>query len=1019
MKHLLPAVIAILAVMFSVELSAQQKGTVSCIVKDATGEIPGAVVRIKGSDNGTITDMDGKAVISGVDSPVVLVVSLLGYQTEEVEVAPGSTVTVEMKEDSQFLDEIVVIGYGTAKRKDYTGSVASVKLEDSPIALAVNSNALESIKGNVAGLDIGATNSAGGQPSMQIRGQKSISGSTAPLIVLDGLIFMGGLNDINPADIASIDVLKDASSAAAYGSRSANGVIVITTKKGTSKKPVISFNASCAVSTWSNKPDMKQGQEYVDAIMAANGMSDLSWMTPQEYYNYQNGISTDWLAYSTRVGVKQDYQVGIAGAADRINYYLSTSWSDNKGIVKGDDFNRVNILAKLSTDITKWLNIGIDASYTRQDYSGVAANLITAYYLSPYGTPYRYGTKELEKYPVTQSDGFQNPLWQSDESLLQDTDVRNNFRLQATSLIKCPWVEGLTARVNFSLTNTTQKTSQFRKEGFYVKEGAYDDPSRYSSATLTNLLASASGSRSNGVTTSILFDAILNYSRTFGKHSVDGTLVATRDHSVYDVESYSGSNFLLNGNTTLGINGLSKASTYKIGQNGSETSNIGYLARAMYSYGERYSFTASYRRDGASVFGSNKKWGNFWSVGAAWTPSKEAFWGDNLKRILTDLKVKASYGINGNQALGAFGTLSRVTNGPDGGIRLEYDGSDISYGLAISTLGNDDLGWESTTAFNTGFETSWFNGRIEFNVDYYYSQTKDQIFTRQIPVMTGFSSIKSTMGQVDNFGLESSIRSINFNNGDFVWTTGLTFWLNRNKLVHLYGEDLDGDGREDDDISNNLFIGKGLGAIFGYVQDGIVQVDDHDYIGVYSGVPGTPKYVDMKEDGTINSDDRVILGYGSPNFRLNLSNTFTYKEWELYFMLAGTFGGDQRYLRPNTAAYRLMTSGYATANKIDIPWWTPENRSNTYPAPGYVSDGRYLALQDRSFVRLQDITLSYSLKRSLIERMKISSLKFFISGKNLFTITRWVGDDPETGSSVLSSTLPVSRSVTAGASFSF
>jgi len=1019
MKHLLPAVIAALAILFSVELSAQQKGSVSCIVKDEAGGIPGAVVRVKGSENGTITDMDGKAVISGVNAPVVLVVSLLGYQTEEVSATPGTTVTVEMKEDSQFLDEIVVIGYGTAKRKDYTGSVSSVKLEDSPVALAVNSNALESIKGNVAGLDIGATNSAGGQPSMQIRGQKSISGSTTPLIVLDGLIFMGGINDINPADIASIDVLKDASSAAAYGSRSANGVIVITTKKGMSKKPVITFNASCAVSTWSNKPDMKQGQEYVDAIMAANGMSDLNWMTPQEYYNYQNGLSTDWLAFSTRVGVKQDYQVGIAGAADRINYYLSTSWSDNKGIVKGDDFSRINLLAKINTDITKWLNIGIDASYTRQDYSGVEANMITAYYLSPYGTPYRYGTTELEKYPVTESDGFQNPLWRTDESVIQDTDKRDNFRLQATTLIKCPWVEGLTARFNFSLTSTTKKTSQFKNEGYYVAYGAYDDASRYGTDALTNLLVSANGSRSNGVTTSLLFDAILNYSRTFGKHSVDGTLVATRDHSVYDVETFSGTNFLNNGNTTLGINGLSKATTYTISQDGAETANIGYLARAMYSYDERYSFTASYRRDGASVFGSNNKWGNFWSVGAAWTPSKEAFWSADLKNILTDLKVKASYGVNGNQAIASFGTLTRVKNGANGAIRLEYDGSDISYGLEITSLGNDDLGWEATTAFNTGFESSWFKGRLDANVDFYYSQTKDQIFTRQIPVMTGFESIKSTMGQVDNYGLEASLRSINFNTGDFIWSSGLTFWINRNKLIHLYGQDLDGDGREDDDIANSLFIGKSLGAIYGYVQDGIVQVDDHDYIGVYGGIPGTPKYVDMNEDGVINSDDRVILGYSSPNFRMNLSNTFTYKEWELYFMIAGTFGGNNRYLRPNTAAFRLQTTGYTTANKIDIPWWTPENRSNIYPAPDYKVDGRYLALQDRTFVRLQDITLSYSLKRSLVEKMNISSLKFFISGKNLITLTKWVGDDPETGSSVMSATLPVSRSVTAGASFSF
>ncbi|MCQ2143415.1 MAG: SusC/RagA family TonB-linked outer membrane protein, partial [Bacteroidales bacterium] len=622
--------------------------------------------------------------------------------------------------------------------------------------------------------------------------------------------------------------------------------------------------------------------------------------------------------------------------------------------------------------------------------------------------------------PVTQSDGLQNPLWQSDESLRQNTDIRKNYRFQASALIKCPWVEGLTARFNFSYTDTDKKTSDFRKEGYFVKEGAYNDDSRYSSAVMKNLLASATGTRKYEDTKSFLFDAILNYSRTFDKHSIDATLVATRDRSTYDTDSFSGTGFVSNGNTTLGISGVSKADNFSVSQDGAETANIGYLARVMYAYDDRYSFTASYRRDGASVFGANKRWGNFWSVGAAWTPSRASFWDESIKDILTDFKIKASYGVNGNQTLAAFSTLSKISNGRGSGTRVEFEGSDIEYGLFINSMGNADLGWESTTAFNTGFESTWFRDRLDFNFDFYYSQTKDQIFTRTIPVMTGFDSVKSTMGQVDNFGIEASLHSVNIRRNDFSWTTGLTFWLNRNKLVHLYGEDLDGDGREDDDIANNRFIGKELGAIYGYVQDGIVQADDYDYIGIYNGVPGTPKYVDMNQDDRITADDRVILGYSSPSFRLNLSNTLSYTGFELYFMIAGTFGDVKHYKRSNPNAFRIMNAnGYSTANLIDIPWWTPENRSNVYPAPTFSTDGRYLALQDRTFVRLQDVTFSYSLKKSLLERAKISSVKFFISGKNLLTFTKWVGDDPETGSSVLSSTLPVAKSVTFGATLSF
>ena len=1001
--------------------SAQREGgDIHCVVLDATGPFPGVVVRVKGTDNAALTDLDGKAVIRGAGSPVTLVVSMMGYRTEEVAAAPGQSVQVTLSEDTEQLDEVVVIGYGTAKRKDYTGSVTSVRLENSPVALAVNSNALESLKGNVAGLDIGATNSAGGQPSVQVRGQKSISGASAPLIVLDGLIFMGGLNDINPADIATIDILKDASSAATYGSRSANGVLVITTKKGTTRKPTISFNASCAAATWANKPRMKSGQDYVDAIMARNNLTDLSWMSEQEYYNYQNGLTTDWLAYSTRIGVKQDYQASVSGAGEKVNYYLSVSRTDSKGIVKGDDFTRFNLLGKINTDITSWLNVSMDAAFTRQDYSGIEANILTAYYLSPYGAPYRAGTTLLEKYPVTSSDGFQNPLWQTDKTLREQTDVRENYRLQSSALVRCPWVDGLTLRLNYSYTDTQKKTSDFRHEGYSIQEGRYDDESRYSSATLARLLASATGTRKNEVTRSRLFDAILNYSHAFGRHDIDATIVATRDRSTYDAESMTGTNYSGNGNTILGIHGLSKAEVHGVWEDGVETANIGYLGRVLYNYDGRYSFTGSVRRDGASVFGAHRRWGNFWSLGLAWTPSKEAFWGPGLKRVLTDFKVKASGGVNGNQTLAAFSTLSKVVSGQSGGIRYEFDTSDIQYGIVISSMGNADLGWEATTAYNTGFESSWFEGRVDWDVDAYYSQTRDQIFTRTIPMMTGFESVKSTMGQVDNVGIESTVRSENVRTADFQWHSALTFWLNRNKLVHLYGEDLDGDGREDDDISNNLFIGKGLGVIYGYVQTGIVQASDNDYIGVYGGVPGHPKYADLNADDQITSEDRAILGYSSPNFRLNLSNTLSYKQFELYMMWAGIFGGAHRYMRSNANAFRVSNvTGYATANLIDIPWWTAEKPSEVYPAATFSTDGRYLALQDRTFVRLQDVTLSYTLRRSMLERFNLINLKVFLSGKNLLTFTRWVGDDPETGSSVLSSTLPVARSVTAGINISF
>ena len=923
------------------------------------------------------------------------------------------------KEDTLELSEVVVIAYGTAKRKDYTGSVASMRLDNSPVSLMSNINALESLKGSISGLDIGATNSAGGSPSLQMRGQRSISGTNSPLIVLDGSIFMGSINDINPGDIATIDVLKDASSAAAFGSRSANGVVIITTRKGASGKPVVSFNASGGVQTWANKPRMKTGQDYVDMVLARNMTDDMSWMTPQEKLNYDAGLTTDWLDYATRTGWKQDYQLSVSGSSPKVNYYVSSSFTNVGGIVVGDGFDRTSLLGKLSADITSWLKLSLSAAFTRQDHSGTEANIQTAYFLSPFGMPYRPDGVSLEKYPMTQSDGLMNPLWPTDGALRRSTDIADNYRMDATLLLRCPWVEGLSFRANYNVNRTLTTATDFRNEAYSIMEGAWDDDNRYSAASMQNLLAKASGSITDAVKDCWLLDMILSYSRRFGRHDIDATLVSTRDYSTYDKHTVNGDGFSSAGGTSLGIDGLAAADIITLSMDGSMASNIGYLARVMYNYDSRYSFTASYRRDGASVFGDNRKWGDFYSVGAAWTPTSESFYPDSWRPVLNSLKLKVSWGVNGNQGLAAFGTLTPVKTGPDSGRRYEFDGAEIQYGMNVSGIGNPDLGWESTSALNAGWESAWFDGRIFLDADFYRSSTRDQIFSRNIPSMSGFSTIKSSMGQIDNWGMEIGLRTVNVRTSSLRWSSAATFWLNRNRLVHLYGEDMDGDGREDDDIAAGLFIGKGLGAIYGYVQDGIVQVDDVDYIGVFGGTPGMPKYVDLDGDDMITAADRAILGYTQPNFKLNFSNTVEFRGFELYFMLSGVFGGSGRYLRSNPNAFRINGFGYATGNAPDIPWWTPENRSDVYPSASFTSDGRFIGLQDRTFVRLQDITLSHTFRSDRLKAAGAGALKIFVSGKNLLTFTHWVGDDPETGSSVMSSTLPVSRSVTGGVNLTF
>lgn len=533
----------VLSALGYVSSSTQQNTRkITGIVKDQSGEpVIGANIVEKGTTNGTITDIDGQYSLE-VGSNSILVVSYIGYITQEIPVGKNNTLDVLLREDTETLDEVIVIGYGTTKRKDFTGSVSSVKLENSPIALSPNLNALESLKGNVSGLDIGATNSAGGEPSMQMRGQKSISGSNDPLIVVDGVIFMGSINDINPNDIASYDVLKDATSAAAYGSRSANGVIIITTKRGKTGKPVVTFNATGSMQTWQNKPELMKGEQWLESVMARNNSSDLSWLKPQELANMEAGREINWLDASTRTGWVQDYQVAVSGAGEKMNYYLSAAYSDNQGVVIGDDYNRITALAKINTDITSWLQIGVDAAFTKSDYSGVGANIGEATQTSPYGVMYRNESEKLlEKYPYTQSSV--NALWNTDKSVRDNKDIRNNFRANAYAVVKLPWVEGLSYRFNYAGNLSKNQSGDFYYEGYFVKEGAYDDETRYSPATLQSLLASANGKINNNTTDSWVIDNILNYKNTFGKHSIDLTAVATRDRKKYEMIETTGSNF--------------------------------------------------------------------------------------------------------------------------------------------------------------------------------------------------------------------------------------------------------------------------------------------------------------------------------------------------------------------------------------------------------------------------------------------------------------------------------------------
>ena len=1024
-------------IQVSATVYSQQRSVSGNIVDESGQPLPGVTVVVKGTTNGTVSNADGNYTISNVPDDATLQFSFVGMKTQEIAVGNQTTINVTMVVDAIGLEEVVAVGYGTARRRDISGAVSTVKLEDSPVANAPNTNALQTLKGNVAGVNISEQNSPGQTPNILVRGQNSINGSNSPLIVLDGIIYLGSISDINPEDIATMDVLKDASAAAVYGSRAANGVIVITTKEGKSDKPIITYHGSVGVNNWPSPPNMmnleRWTEKYIAQTPSISSPDEIVFDDVTRTRLYAQGVDTRWMDLISRNGFIQDHQVAISGKANRINYYFSGGFNSNKGIIVGDDYQRISVRSRLDANVTDWLKIGLDGSYNKNDYSGIGASVGGAYSMSPFGYPYRWAempenvssanSKLLERYPTGSS--LQSPLWGTDGTI-DDIDIRNFFRLATYALFRVPKVDGLTYRFNFSINSNFNVQDRFTFEDYYVGEQLvqpYID--RYTSAELAKRLSQANWYNNRTNSYSYVMDNIVNFKRQFGDHYIDVTLVATRDYSYSKLVSTNGSDYSSNGNTLLGVDGIHKATVQKINLNVVERANIGYLGRISYTYKDKYHLTASMRRDGASVFGADQKWGDFQSLGVAWTATEEDF----MKGIdkLNYLKIKASYGKNGNQGLQPYQTLARVASGSDGGIRYEFGDapSTILYGVGQTNLGSPTLGWETTTAFNGGFQSAWFDDKVSLDLDFYFSKTTDQIFSRQIPIMTGFSSIYSSLGQVDNKGIEISLRTNNINTADFKWSSSLIFWQNRNKIVSLYGDDVNGDGKEDDDISNNLFIGKSLDAIYGYEYIGVVQEDDTEYITNVGAMPGDPMFKDISgpegvPDGVITADyDRKILGYQKENFRLSFSNNLEYKNFSLYVMLSGIFGGgkDNYYLRANPR-YNSFRDRFDT-NEIDHGWWTPENKSTKYLRPDYIGT-RYLGLQSRGFVKIQDVNLSYKLPKGILSSLDVNSLEIYGNIRNLYTFTNWYGGrDPEAGIAADSGSYPVPRTFSLGLKVSF
>lgn len=989
--------------------SAMAQKTVTGTVTDDSGApLPGVTAVVKGTTVGTVTNVDGVYNLSVPQNAKTLQFSFIGMKTQDVEIGTQTSINVSMATDAIGLEEVIAVGYGTMRKSDLTGAVARVSFEEK--SLQSNMNILQTLSGASAGINVQQSGSAGGEPDFSIRGKTSLSASDKPLIVLDGIIYNGAIADINVSDVKSVDVLKDASAAAVYGSRSANGVILITTKQGNSEKPQVNFNMYYGFQNITNTPmKVMNADQYAIRLTDYYYQQDLySWYktnpaseagkpvrpdvtdrnvvattlrTQEERDNYLAGNEIDWVDEVMQQAPVQNYNLSYSGKTKGTNYYVSGSYANEEGVLQNDKFSRFTLRSNIESEINDWLTLGINTAYSYRDYSGLSADLGDARDSSPLANN-KIGQADYDMF-LTGEAYMPYPLV---NLYVDNSDIRNNLFIVGSAQIKLPWVEGLSLDINYSNTLNTRNNFTF-----------------WPTTTPGGSGNNGRGRKDHIEERSWIQNNILTYLRSFGDHNVNATFLYSREHSQANTSRLEAEGFE---NQSLGYNGLDLGtiSTVSTTANGGTWAEdgISYMGRANYSFKNRYYLTGTVRRDGYSGFGANNKFANFPSVSVGWVLSDESFMsGINFPYM----KIRASYGINGNQGLGRYKSFSTMST-------LSYIyGAETSIGVYPGgSLGNDDLKWEKTASLNFGVDFAFLDQRISGSLDLYNANTTDVLVQRALPPAAGYDNVFTNIGGINNKGIELMLNTINMQRSDFKWTSNFIFSLNRNEITKLYGD------KNDADIGNEWFVGESISAQYDYEMAGGLWTEEELYSGqTYDGwYPGQYKYVDQNEDGVIDpTNDRKVIGYGDPNFRFSINNSMTYKNFTLNFLFNSITGGNDYYIQSNTSVLNTnfrSDNVYRTNMSAVRPYWTPDNGVNNatgiYNSPA-VSSGIY---ESRGFIRLQDVSLSYKFDSSVLNRLKLNNLQVYVSGKNLYTWTKWSGWDPETGTS----NTPLMRSLTVG-----
>ena len=972
-----------------------QQITVQGVVKDQTGEtVIGASVMEKGTTNGTITGIDGDFSLN-MSSNGTLVVSFVGYKTQEVQVKGQKQLQVVLSEDAEMLDEVVVIGYGTMKKSDLTGAVSyigNMDIKDSPV-----SNLGQAIQGKISGVQIVDAGKPGDNVSIKIRGLGSIN-NCDPLVVIDGVPTDLGLSSLNMADVERLDVLKDASATAIYGSRGANGVVMITTKRGTEGKGKLAVSANYSFQNATNVPSLLNAAQYAELsndMMVNSGRNpNPEWANPSEL-----GAGTDWMDELLRTGVMQNYTVSYSGGNEKSHYYVSGGFLDQSGIVKSVNYRRFTFQSNSDAQVLKWLKFSNNITFSADTKKSGSYNIGDA-------------LKALPIYPVKNEDGSWSGPDGNSEWYGSTRNPIGPTELNKSQTDGYNFLANLTAELTFTKWLKFKSTFGYDAKFWFIdnftpkynwKPTPTEETSRY---------------KSDNKSFTYLWDNYFLFDHTFAeKHRVGLMAGMSAQWNTNDYLNAQKNVFMFD-NVHEMDNG---EEMYAIGGNETEWALLSYMARVNYSYEDRYLLTATIRRDGSSRFGKKHRWGTFPSVSVAWRASQEKWFPKN--DYINDLKVRAGYGVTGSQA--SVGNYSYLAS---------YNTSVYPFGissgnqtaLVSSTLANPYIHWEEVAQTNIGFDASLFNSRVMFSFDAYLKETRDMLVKASIPITSGFEDTTTTYtnaGKVRNQGIEMSLHTINLT-GELGWETNLTATYNKNKI-----KDLNSDVPYYINQINNSYVTMlakdyPINVFYGYGTDGIFQnpseVNTH---AVQPGAePGDIRFRDLNNDGVINDSDRTVIGNPNPSWLFSMNNSLSYKGFELSVFLQGIAGN--KIYNANNIDNTGMAAAYNQTTDV-LKRWQGEGTSNSMPRAVFGDPNQNTRVSDRfvengSYLRLKNITLSYTFPKQWLQKAQIENARLSLSCENVATITGYSGFDPEVGiNGIDQNRYPISRTFSLGLNFNF